>query len=56
VDPPLYSEAAETFAVVRCVECGRLQSADESWRLHFADIGELAIYCPDCAEREFGGD
>lgn len=24
-----------------------------SWS--FADIGEVAIYCPECAEREFGG-
>ena len=23
------------------------------WRLLFADIGEVAVYCPECAEREF---
>jgi hypothetical protein len=23
------------------------------WRLLFADIGEVAINCPECAEREF---
>jgi len=48
------TENAETLASVRCVECGRLQQQDELWNLHFADIGELAIYCPECAEREFG--
>ena len=53
---PLYGEAAETFAVVRCAECGRLQPQDELWHLRFADIGEFAISCPNCTEREFGGD
>jgi predicted metal-binding protein len=46
----------ETLAVVRCVECSRRQQSDEFWQLRFADIGEVAIYCPACAEREFGGD
>jgi len=25
------------------------------WHLLFVDIGEVAVYCPGCAEREFGG-
>ena len=50
---PVYSEAAEMLAVVRCVECERLQQQDEFWHLRFADIGEVAIYCPVCAEWEF---
>jgi hypothetical protein len=25
----------------------------ELWRLYFVGIGEVAIYCPDCSEREF---
>lgn len=29
-------------------------SRGEDWRLLLADIGEVAIYCPECAEREFG--
>ena len=53
---PVYDEAAETLAVVRCVECGRLQERDDGWHLYFADVGEVAIYCPDCAEREFEDD
>jgi hypothetical protein len=24
------------------------------WSLHFADLGEVAVYCPECDEREFG--
>jgi hypothetical protein len=53
---PLYGEAAETLAVVCCVECGRLQQQDELWHVQFADIGELVIYCPECAEGEFASD
>jgi hypothetical protein len=49
-------ESVETFAVVRCVECDRLRERDEIWLLYFADTGEVAIYCPECAEREYGGD
>ncbi len=25
------------------------------WRVYFTDIREVAIYCPDCAGREFRG-
>jgi hypothetical protein len=28
----------------------------ERWQLHQADVDELAWYCPDRAEREFGDD
>jgi hypothetical protein len=45
--------AAESFS---CTECGRQPQPGELWRLYFADIGEVAIYCPECAEREFGDD
>jgi hypothetical protein len=37
-----------------CAECGRSPRAGETWRIVFADIGEVAIYCLECAEREFG--
>jgi hypothetical protein len=30
--------------------------ARELWGLFFADLGEVAVYCPKCAEREFGED
>lgn len=26
----------------------------EGWQLRFADLAEVAAYCPGCAEREFG--
>ena len=47
------NEATETIAAVRCVECGRRAGPGELWRLFFADLGEVAVYCPACAEREF---
>jgi hypothetical protein len=50
------AETAGTLAGVRCVECGRPRDRDELWLLYFADTGEVAIYCPKCAEREYGGD
>jgi NAD-dependent SIR2 family protein deacetylase len=45
---------AESLAAVSCVECHRKYRLGELWRLLFADIGEIAVYCPECAEREFG--
>jgi hypothetical protein len=53
---PGHAEAAETLAVIRCVECGRLREGDEPWHVYLADIAEACVYCPDCAEREFGVD
>jgi len=29
-------------------------AALQTWRILFVDIGEVAIHCPECAEREFG--
>jgi hypothetical protein len=37
-----------------CAECGRRSRAGETWRILFADVGEAFIFCPECAEREFG--
>jgi DNA-directed RNA polymerase subunit RPC12/RpoP len=44
-----------------CVECGRETTAPEKgWQAVLAggveDELEVAVYCPDCAEREFGED
>jgi hypothetical protein len=45
----------ETTALnLSCTECGRVPRPGEVWRLLFADIGEVVIYCAECAEREFG--
>lgn len=42
-----------------CIECGTVWlPADESrWRAYWVDDGpddKLVLYCPDCAQREFG--
>ena len=43
-----------------CVECNETASEDDAlgWRAYLTsdEPHELAIYCPDCAEREFGDD
>jgi hypothetical protein len=46
-DPPAKTG---TFAAVSCVECGRSPQPGERWRLHFADIGSVVVYCPACAK------
>jgi hypothetical protein len=40
-----------------CAECGREPHADENaldeWRAYSDDVGELHVFCPECAAREF---
>jgi hypothetical protein len=40
-----------------CVECSRTPAEDENpaddWRV-FSDGTDLHVFCPECAEREFG--
>jgi hypothetical protein len=42
-----------------CVECWRIPADDEDaadeWRVFF-DGTDLHVFCPECAEREFGSD
>ena len=49
--------------MLRCVECGRSKAPDvpaEAWRAYatFEPDGteDVAVFCPDCAQREFGDD
>jgi len=47
----------ETVAFnLTCAECGRSPEGGETWRIYFTDkvAREAVIYCPECAEREFG--
>ena len=52
-DPP-----AEASPV--CAECGRQPRNDENaadeWRAYAGVDDELHVFCPECAEREFGGN
>jgi hypothetical protein len=39
----------------RCTECGRVwDGVERGWQRHRVDLDETALYCPECAEREFG--
>jgi hypothetical protein len=54
--------SAESVALIpQCAECGAaiwLPDDDERWQawLTCDEAPELAFYCPNCAEREFGGE
>jgi hypothetical protein len=41
-----------------CAECRRESRDDENaadeWRAYSDGVGELHVFCPECAEREFG--
>jgi hypothetical protein len=38
-----------------CVECGLLWVNEaERWRSYLTDDGDPALFCPECAEDEFG--
>jgi hypothetical protein len=41
---------------LECVECGRTSPPAEpaGWRAYLTVDDEVAVYCPDCAAREFG--
>jgi RNase P subunit RPR2 len=39
-----------------CLECGTTSPYERGWqaRVTFDEPPKVAIYCPECAEREFG--
>lgn len=40
-----------------CVECQAVSEGQAfGWRAYLGDDDEALIFCPRCAEREFGGD
>lgn len=56
--------SAEQVALIpRCAECEArwLPPDSKRWQAHLGgndldEPPEVAFYCPECAEREFGGD
>ena len=46
--------------ILRCVECGLEGVSGRHWRAYLADDpqdddpSEVAVFCPSCADREFG--
>jgi hypothetical protein len=56
-----YSQPVRAWARIRCQECGREDDSDErGWRAFLGDGDDggdvVFVYCPQCAEREFGDD
>ncbi len=48
---------AQTGAVLVCAECSkRSELSARGWRAFLAVDDQVASYCPECAEREFGDD
>jgi hypothetical protein len=43
--------AAETL---RCVECAATTADGHDWRAYLTTDDDVAVYCPECAGREFG--
>ena len=45
-------------APIVCAECGRQPRDDENladeWRAYLDVDDDLPVFCPECAEREFG--
>jgi hypothetical protein len=50
-------DGAET-TTLSCAECGRKprldETADDEWRAYRDVDDDLPVFCPECAEREFG--
>jgi Zn finger protein HypA/HybF involved in hydrogenase expression len=48
---------ANVEAPIVCEECRRPWPDEErGWQGHVVDLDEIAFYCPECAEREFGAE
>ena len=40
---------------LQCVECGRVsREGERGWAARLTVDDEVAVYCPECDEREFG--
>ncbi len=46
----------DAIVTLVCVECGAESEDAERWKAYLTIDDELAVYCPACAKREFGGD
>ena len=41
--------------VLECLECGARDDVAKGWRAYLEpDADNVLVFCPDCAEREFG--
>jgi hypothetical protein len=48
---------SETVATdLTCAESARRPLPGERWSLRFADLGQVAVFCIECDQREFRDD
>jgi hypothetical protein len=48
-------ETPDVIPSLVCAECGAESPPEaEDWRGHLTDDGEAVMFCPKCAEQEFG--
>jgi hypothetical protein len=56
-EPRVSAEPDDAEPLV-CGECDRKprpeENADDDWRAYSDGVGELIVFCPECAKREFG--
>jgi hypothetical protein len=51
----MYERPAVYTNRLECVECGRVSRENErGWTARLTVDDEVAVYCPECDEREFG--
>ena len=51
-----FDDEAIPTNTLTCVECGRVaESGARGWKALLDDDDAVVLFCPDCAEREFGG-
>lgn len=49
------NQKRQNYDMLRCVECHRTTTGNtHGWRAYLSVDEEVVIYCPYCAEREFG--
>jgi hypothetical protein len=48
------TSGAADSETLSCVECGREPRGDQRFKAYLTVDNEIPIYCPECAEREFG--
>ena len=52
--PPMRQD--QSRGGLTCQECRREDHECVGWKAYIADVYEVLVYCPECAEREFGGE
>lgn len=40
--------------VLECLECQAETEGGHGWKAYLGPDDQVLVYCPDCAEREFG--